>query len=133
MWKYSLSWFALLVFAIANAAIREVFLRRYWSEYLSHQISVFTGILILTLPIFFISKVWPYSSKKQAIQVGLLWAFITQSFELGMMLSAGKSILDFVDVNNLLKGQFWILIPLWLFISPYLFSRFLLRKDSNAL
>ncbi|TGK62314.1 hypothetical protein EHQ27_14515 [Leptospira wolffii] len=128
MLKYALSWLLLFVFAILNATIRELTYARYFAQADSHRISVFTGILLLAIPIYLIAKIWPFSSSKEAFRVGFLWALLTEIFELSMILSGGKSMQDFYFAHNVSKGEFWPLILVWLFVAPYLTWKIRNRK-----
>ncbi|PJZ69334.1 hypothetical protein CH373_13715 [Leptospira perolatii] len=128
--KYFFLWFVLLFFAFVNAFLRELTYKETFGEMVSHQISVFTGIAIIGIPIWFISKTWPYKNSSQAIQVGVLWAIMTEMFEVSMMVfSQGKSVMDFLYVHNIFAGQFWGLIILWVAIAPYLFYKKMKSKS----
>ncbi|EIE00554.1 hypothetical protein [Leptospira licerasiae] len=122
--KYILSWFLLLFAALLNAAIRELAYKDFFEEHLSHQISVFTGLLLISIPILYISKKWPFKDKVQAFQVGLIWCFMTDLFEFLMFLRVSENpYKDFLKVHNIFAGEFWILILIWLIICPVLFYR----------
>ncbi|EQA36817.1 hypothetical protein LEP1GSC047_2495 [Leptospira inadai serovar Lyme str. 10] len=124
MIRYILSWFLLLIFAFLNAAVRELTYKSVFGEFLSHQISVFTGILFLAIPIWFIARYLPFRNASQAIKVGILWVILTETFEfLMVVVSMKRSFQEFLHAHNLLAGQFWIIILVWVGIAPYLFYR----------
>lgn len=124
MVRYAFFWSLLLVFAFLNATIRELTYKNIFGEFLSHQISVFTGIFLLSFPIAGIAKYFPFSSARQAISVGLLWLILTELFEYSMIvLWSQKPISDFYQAHDVFHGELWILILLWIAVSPYLFYR----------
>ncbi len=136
MAKYVFSWFFLLIVAFLNATFRELAYRNYFSEKISHQISVFSGIVLLSFAIFFILKFFPFKSVNQSIRAGLIWAFMTEIFELSMIHFSGRTFSDFLQTHNILEGEFWILIPIWLGIFPYVLfgiSTYKSKSNQNSL
>ncbi|GBF38188.1 hypothetical protein [Leptospira johnsonii] len=122
MIKYILSWFLLLLAALLNAAIRELAYKDFFEEHLSHQISVFTGLILISIPILYISKKWPFKDRMQSFVIGLIWFFMTDLFEFLMFFRVSENpYKDFLKVHNIFAGEFWILILIWLVISPVLF------------
>lgn len=121
MIKYILSWFLLLLAALLNAAIRELAYKDFFEEHLSHQISVFTGIILISIPVLYVSKKWPFKNKTHAFKIGLVWFFMTELFEFLMFLRGSENpYKDFLKVHNIFAGEFWILILIWVLISPVL-------------
>lgn len=122
MIKYILSWFLLLLAALLNAAIRELAYKDFFEEHLSHQISVFTGLFLISVPILYVSQKWPFKDKTHAFSIGLVWCFMTDLFEFLMFLRVSENpYKDFLKVHNIFAGEFWILILIWVVISPVLF------------
>ncbi|MBM9498976.1 hypothetical protein JWG44_01745 [Leptospira sp. 201903071] len=129
MTRYSFFWFFLLVFAFLNAAIRELTYKNLFGEFLSHQISVFTGILLLSIPIAWIAKYYPFANSRQSILVGVLWVIFTEVFEFTMIVFwSQKPISEFYRAHDFFQGELWILVLLWIAVSPYLFYRILDRS-----
>ncbi|PJZ43484.1 hypothetical protein CH370_03435 [Leptospira kmetyi] len=121
---YTLGWFLLLVFAFINAAVRELVYKNATGEFLSHQISVFTGMIFLSIPIWAIVRFKPFKNKKQAIQVGLIWILLTETFEFTMIVFEGKDSLEtFWEVHSLWKGECWPLLLIWIGLAPFLFYK----------
>ncbi|TGM99888.1 hypothetical protein [Leptospira dzoumogneensis] len=124
MSKYIFSWFLLLLAALLNAAVRELAYKDFFEEHLSHQISVFTGLFLISVPIFYVSQKWPFKDKALAFVVGLVWCIMTELFEFLMFLRVSEDpYKDFLKVHNIFAGEFWILILIWIVISPVLFYR----------
>ncbi|TGM61585.1 hypothetical protein [Leptospira adleri] len=124
MIRYSFFWLLLLVFAFLNATIRELTYKNFFGEFLSHQISVFTGIVLLSIPIAGIAKFFPFSSARQSFLVGILWLILTETFEYTMIvLWSRKPNSDFFQAHDVFHGELWIFILIWIVVSPYLFYR----------
>ncbi|PJZ53027.1 hypothetical protein [Leptospira adleri] len=124
MIRYSFFWLLLLVFAFLNATIRELTYKNFFGEFLSHQISVFTGIVLLSIPIAGIAKFFPFSSARQSFLVGILWLILTEIFEYTMIvLWSRKPNSDFFQAHDVFHGELWIFILIWIVVSPYLFYR----------
>ncbi|TGL79160.1 hypothetical protein [Leptospira yasudae] len=125
---YALSWFLLLIFAFVNAAIRELTYKEATGEFLSHQISVFTGMILLSLPIWLILKLKPLQNSEQAVRVGLLWVLLTEVFEFSMIVVwSKKPISVFFHAHDVFQGELWILFLVWIGTAPFLFYRFFNR------
>ncbi|MCG6167158.1 hypothetical protein [Leptospira sanjuanensis] len=121
---YALSWFLLLVFAFVNAAIRELTYKEATGEFLSHQISVFTGMILLSVPIWLILKLKPLKNSGQAVRVGLLWVLLTEVFEFSMSVFwVRKPFGEFLQVHNVWKGEMWPLLLVWIGVAPYWFYK----------
>ncbi|EPG76180.1 hypothetical protein LEP1GSC058_0615 [Leptospira fainei serovar Hurstbridge str. BUT 6] len=124
MIRYILSWLLLLIFALLNATVRELTYKSVFGEFLSHQISVLTGILFLAIPIWFITKYLPFKDKSQAFKVGIVWIILTETFEFLMVtISMKRSFQEFLQAHNIFAGELWIIILIWVGIAPVLFYR----------
>lgn len=76
-----------LVFIFAeslNGTVRNLLLVPSLGDFWAHQISFFTGtILVLTISIFFVQ--WLHASRvSQLLAVGVLWLLLTITFEIGL-------------------------------------------------
>ncbi|MBM9577141.1 hypothetical protein JWG45_08235 [Leptospira sp. 201903070] len=129
MIQYSFFWLFLLVFAFLNAMIRELTYKNYFGEFLSHQISVFSGIFLLSIPIAWIAKHYPFTNSRQSILVGVLWLIFTEVFEFTMIVFwSQKPLSDFYRAHDIFIGELWVLILLWIAVSPYFFFKILNRS-----
>lgn len=116
-------WFPMLLIAILNGGARDLWYKKRLGELRAHQISTITFIIFLGIYIAFIVKQFPPASGREAWQAGLLWLLLTLAFEFGFGLMRGNTVKKLLADYNIFKGRLWILIPLWLFIAPYLFYR----------
>lgn len=126
IWRYILAWIPMVFIGIINGVIRQVTYGKYFSELRAHQVSTATGVLLLGLYIWAIAHLWSFDSPKQAISVGLLWLGLTVIFEFTFgHFVAGHSWSKLLSDYNILAGQIWLVVLIWVAIAPWLFSRFL--------
>jgi len=124
MWRYFLLWIPMLLLAVANGALRELWLRRSLSELRAHQVSTLTLLLLFAVYIGAAVRFWPPASPGQAFTIGLVWLGLTLAFEfLFGHYASGRPWSALLRDYDLLAGRLWILIPLWILIAPSLFFR----------
>jgi hypothetical protein len=117
----------MLFIAIANGALRQFTLGKYMPEIHAHQLSTAIGSILIGLFIFAVIRIWPPSSTKQALAIGLIWLLLTVIFEFtfGRLVMHRPWSLLFHDYD-LVAGRVWVLFLVWLALAPYVFFR--LRK-----
>jgi hypothetical protein len=115
--------------AVANGAIREAWLTPRLGELQSRQISTLLLLVFFALYIWFVVRLWPIGSSRQALTIGLAWLALTLLFEfaLGRVVS-GVSWREMFAEYDLTAGRLWVLIPLWVAMAPYVFYQ--LRRNS---
>jgi hypothetical protein len=123
MAKYLLAWIPMVAIAVANGALRELWIRKHAGELRAHQISTVLLLLLFSLYIGFVVRLWPPESARQALAVGLLWLALTLAFEFGLGRSSGRPWSALLRDYDLLAGRIWVLVPLWVAVAPYLFYR----------
>lgn len=123
MFKYILLWFPMVVLAVINGAARDLGYKKYIGELAAHQISTLSLLLLLGIYIFLVLKKYPAQSGTEALLIGLLWMVLTLAFEFGFGLYRGNSWAHLLSAYNILKGQLWILMPIWMALAPYLFFK----------
>jgi len=129
--RYILVWFPMVLIAILNGAIRDTWYGKYIGELRAHQISTLTGMVLLGVYIWVISRLWPLESRRQALVVGLIWLAMTVCFEfLFGHYAAGHLWSRLIQDYNIFTGRLWALLLIWVAFAPYVFYR-LHRKDSN--
>jgi len=121
--RYFLLWFPMIFIAVANGAVRELWLKKHMSDLVAHQISTISLIILFGIYIGLIIKKYPPKSEKQAFQIGLFWLVLTLIFEFGFGISSGHSWSQLFNDYNLIKGRVWIFVPIWITIAPYLAFR----------
>jgi hypothetical protein len=121
--RYSLSWIILMLAAIANGAVREFVYRPAVGELLAHQISTLTAIILFGAIVWLLERIWPLNSG-QAVQVGIIWLFMTVVFEFGFgHFVAGHPWEKLLHDYNLAAGRVWIFVLLWVVLVPYVVHR----------
>ncbi len=124
MFRYFLFWFPMLLIAIGNGALRDLFYKKYVGDLAAHQISTVSLIIFFSVYIWFVNQKFPPSSVMQSIWIGAVWVTMTLAFEFGFGRWRGNSWDKLFEDYNLQKGHVWILIPVWVAIAPYVFYRF---------
>ncbi len=124
MWKYLTAWFVMLLVAVANGAVRDFTYGRHMEELTAHQLSTATGVLLLGIVIRGFVRLYPPSSGREAISMGLLWMALTVAFEfLFFHYVGGHSWSELLGNYNVLKGRVWVVVLAWIAIAPYVFFR----------
>jgi xanthine/uracil/vitamin C permease (AzgA family) len=124
MWFYLLAWLPMVVIAIANGTLRDLWYAHYTGALAAHQISTVTLILLFALYIRIVIRRRPPRSASQAWAVGLLWLTLTLAFELGFgHYVAGHPWRELLADYDLTAGRLWVLIPTWVTLAPFLFYR----------
>lgn len=122
--KFFIAWFPIVIFAFANAAVRQAVYAKYVSELAAHQISTLVLCVLVGVYVWVLSGYLKLQSPDQALGAGLMWLIMTVLFETGL----GHYVLGnpwsqvFRDYN-ILEGRVWSLFLLWLTLSPYVFYR----------
>jgi hypothetical protein len=131
--RYFLAWFGMMILAIINGGLRDFAYKGRVGELAAHQISTAILVILLAGYLRFLTSVWPIKSAAQAWIIGGMWFAMTEAFEFGMArLVAGDSWERFFQAHNVLAGQFWIFIPLWVLIGPYVFFRLARPKTGGG-
>jgi len=125
MWKYLIAWIVMLLVSVANGALRQFTFGKYVDEPSAHQISSVIGIFLLGIVIWGYVRLYPPTSGRQALWIGLLWMALTIAFEfLFFHYVGGRSLSELLANYNLLEGRVWIAVLAWVAIAPYVFFRF---------
>ncbi len=124
MIRYVLLWFPMLLIAVANGALRQLTFGKVMPELRAHQLSTLTGSILIGAFIWFVIRVWPPASSRQALQIGITWLILTVAFEFFMGLVLAQKPLSLVLQDyNLLAGRVWVLFLIWLTLAPWVFFR----------
>ncbi len=121
--KYLLLWFPMLFIAILNGTLREFVFRKFTGELTAHQLSTITLLLFFSIYIHFVVIKIPPGSSLNALLIGLMWVVLTLLFEFGFGRYRGNSWETLLHDYNIVKGRLWVLIPIWVAITPYLFYK----------
>ena len=117
-----LAWFGLAIAAILNGAIREAVYRDSLGELHAHQLSTLTGILVLGVVIWGMTRMWPIQSSRLAWTIGLAWLTMTVCFEfLFGHFAVGHTWERLLHDYNILEGRVWVLALVWIAVAPRVF------------
>ncbi|MFH0730776.1 MAG: hypothetical protein V2B19_31095 [Pseudomonadota bacterium] len=122
--KYFIAWFGMMILAILNGGFRDFAYKPHVGDLAAHQVSTVILLLLFAGFFWFLVKVWPIGSPIQAWKIGGMWFLMTEGFEFGMgRLIVGEPWNKLFHAYNVLDGQVWLFIPLWVLVGPYLFFR----------
>ncbi len=108
MTRYILAWFAMLLIAVANGALRQTTFAKVMPELRAHQLSTLIGSVLIGLFIWFVIRAWPPLSGRQALLMGLVWLVLTVAFELFMgLVLAHRSFAEALRLNLKFSVDFW--------------------------
>ena len=127
LYLYSLAvWVMFIFLAIINGTSRGLY-APYTGELLAHQISsVIFSIVIFAVTYIFLKYSGVSGTSVQFIYVGLMWLFLTVSFEfLFGHFVIGHSWERLLHDYNFLEGRIWLLVLIVTAISPWLANRIL--------
>jgi hypothetical protein len=125
IWKYIFGWFALLLAAIINGALREGVYRQSLGDLRAHQFSTLIGIILFGVIIWGMTRLWPLQSLRQAWIVGVIWVGMTICFEFVFgHYVMGNPWQRLLHDYNIFEGRLWAIVLIWTLTAPYLFTRF---------
>jgi hypothetical protein len=116
-------WFAILVLASLNGALRDLVVAPRIGDTVARAIStvILCGLIFL-VTWYTIRWIEPQSAK-QALAVGAFWVALTVAFEFGAGRYAGKSWSVILEDYNVMRGRIWVLVPIVTFLAPYWATR----------
>jgi hypothetical protein len=122
--RYVLAWFALLIVAVANGALRQSTFGRVMSELRAHQLSTLIGSGLIGLAVWVLTRAWPPASSRHALLIGGIWLALTVTFEFFMgLVLARRPLSQVLHDYNVLAGRLWPLFLVWLLLAPWVFYR----------
>jgi|GEM_PF-286562 len=117
-------WFVLFALAFGNGAVRALWYGPLIGEPWAHHLSVVTGSLVLGIAVWICHIRWPFTSRRRAALVGMMWLLMTEVFEWVMITGfMGKASTDFLDMHDLLRGNSWPIFLIWIALLPSLVYR----------
>lgn len=133
MLKYVIAWFGMMILAIMNGGVRDYVYKAHVGDLPAHQISTVILILLFAGYFRFLAGLWPMTSAAQAWRIGGIWFIMTEAFEFGMgRFIEGASWSTLLHAYDVCAGQFWILIPVWVLVGPYVFYRYMRSRQAAA-
>jgi len=112
-------WFAILVLASLNGALRELVLAPRIGDLIARAISpVMLCALIVLVTWLAIRWIGP-GSPREALAIGALWVGLTLLFEFGEgHYLSHKPWPELLAEYNVLRGRLWVLVPVVAFFAP---------------
>ena len=124
MWKYLIAWLVMLLVSVANGALRDFTYGKHMHELAAHQLSTISSVVLLGLVILSFVRIYPPSSGREAVLIGLLWMALTVAFEfIFFHYVTGHAWAELLANYNVLQGRVWVVVLVWLAIAPYIFYR----------
>lgn len=124
--KSTYVWCGFFVLAFVNGALREFGLKKFISEPWAHHLSVFTAISLFAVYLIFVFEKTKISTTREALIIGSYWLVLTifaETFIVGRLI--GKQSYEEIFSNyNILAGQLWPLVLVWVAVSPLVFLHF---------
>lgn len=111
----------MIAIAFANAAIRELLIRKYCSEFRAHQLSTGTLIIFCVGYIKLIFRHLDITNAATALKTGLTWVLLTVALEIAVGIGSHKTSNEMLRNYNMAAGYLWPLFLLTIGICPFLF------------
>jgi len=120
LWKYTLLWLGLPILGIINGTIRNLFYKNALGELLAHQVSTVSLLVLIGIYTWIFNLLWKLKSSSQALAIGLIWLFLTITFEfLFGHFVIGHPWTTLLNDYNILKGRIWLLVLIWTALAPF--------------
>lgn len=114
----------MMLLAIVNGTIRDFSYRALVGDFLAHQLSTITLLLLFSGYFWWLFRRWPLTSTRQAWRVGSGWLAMTLAFEFGFgHWIAGHSWTVLFQAYALHEGRLWLFIPLMVWLGPWICFR----------
>ncbi len=123
MLRYLAAWLGLMILAILNGFVREFWLETHYSTGVAYQLSTVLLLVLFTAYFWWLFRRWPLKSTGQAWAVGTIWLLLTLAFEFSIGFAGGLTWWEMLQSYNVMTGDFWIAVPLYVLIAPRLFAR----------
>ncbi len=123
-WKYIVAWIPGIPIAIFNAVLRESLYRQFLTELHAHQLSAASFIVLFGIYVWFVLKWLKLPSRQCTVHLGMTWLGLTVAFEfLFGHYVMGHPWSRLLHDYHLWAGRVWVLVLIWIAISPYIIYR----------
>jgi hypothetical protein len=117
--RWVVAWVGAPVLAIINGAARELAYKDQVGDSTANQISVAPLIALLALYFWVLQRRWPVATRRDALSMGAIWVALSVLFEFGFgHYVEGDSWTDLLQNYDVMAGNLWILILLWIAAGP---------------
>ena len=119
-WRpWLIAWLGAAALGVANGVARGALYERRIGSRPAHFLSTAALLVLLGAYMRVVSRAWPIPSRRDALQIGLVWAGLTIAFEFGLgRLVAHEPWSELLEQYNIVRGRVWVLIPAWVAIGP---------------
>ena len=117
--EHFLLWLPMIGLAFVNATLRELVLKKHFSEMRAHQLSTVTLMVICGVYGLLIFRLLKLEDAGQALLVGFVWMLLTVLFEFTLGKILNQSWTQLLEQYNLKKGHLWPVFLLFLLLLPY--------------
>ena len=117
--RHFLFWLPMILLAFVNASLREIVLRKYFSEITTQQISTITLLLFCFAYTWFAFPKLHILSSRQALLAGISWVALTVIFEFSLGLLLKHPLEELLANYNIVKGKLWPVFLVGLSLMPY--------------
>jgi hypothetical protein len=112
----------MLLTAVANGALRDLTYGKHMTELAAHQLSTATACVLLGVVMWIFLRRNPPPTRRQALEIGLLWLLCTVAFEFLFFHYVGNRSWQQLAANyNVLQGRVWVLLLAWVAAAPPLY------------
>lgn len=131
--KTFISWLPGIPIAILNGLLRQSFYLTFLPELGAHQLSAVSFIVFFGVYVWFVLRWLKLPSRKAALGLGLAWMLLTILFEFVFgHFVMGHAWAKLFHDYNLFAGRVWVLVLVWIAISPLLFFGMQKKRTKTA-
>ena len=117
--RHFLFWLPMIPLAFVNASLREIVLRKHFSEITAQQLSTITLLLFCFVYTWFVFSKLRILSSRQALLVGISWMALTVIFEFSLGLLLKHPLEELLANYDIAKGKLWPVFLVGLSLMPY--------------
>ena len=115
-------WLVILVFAIANGALREAVLAPVLGRVAGNLLSGLLLSIVIVVAAAAAVRRPPPLLPREAVLLGLFWFALTIVFEFSLGLAQGKTLTDLLAPYRFEGGNLWPVVLLVALVAPWLWS-----------
>ena len=119
-----MAWIGGSILGVINGVSRELLYKEKVGSRAANYISTATLIALLALYMSLLQHRWPIQRARTAYRIGAYWVALTIAFEFGFgHYVDGKSWRELLHNYNVIDGQAWPFVLVWMAIAPAVMSR----------
>jgi hypothetical protein len=120
LFRALLAWFAILVGAVVNGAVREAFVRPRFGNVAAEIVGAMVLSAVCFIAAIIVMKPTGPKWHSAAWQVGPLWLLMTLAFEFGFFhYIGGRSWRELLLAYHFWEGRLWIIVLISTFGAPF--------------